>query len=1507
VASLRGNAQASVNSTVESDDVGDNRSSVRETGAFALGLVRHRDTRLQPIGAILPQDLPREGDHGDHPYALGVAALGAGPHEAAPGSVNTVTAFECGTRKSPADLVGRGPRGDAEAHSRAALALTPDDPDAHCNLGRILVSLGRPAEAEASCRAAIALKPDHTDAWAILGNVRTALRRLEEAERCYREALRLGSSSAPAICSNLGNVLKDLGRPGEAEEVYREALRLQPRFAEALTNLANLLFDQGRPHEAEACCREAIRLRPDLPEAHNNLGNLLRSMERFEEAEAACRAALRLRPGYLSALSNLGNALRDQSRFAEAEACYRRALDQKPDYVEALNNLGGVLNDQGRPEEAERHYRSALQLKPDYVDAHVNLALTLLLMGRLEDGWRHYEWRWEKRKHEQHRGFAQPLWEGGETGDRVLLLHAEQGFGDTLQFCRFVPLAAAGGRVILEVQRPLVDLLKTLPGVEQVVAQGDPLPPFDVHCPLLSLPNRLGTSLDTLPRASYLTADPARAAAWRERVATLEGLKIGLVWAGSPTMAADRRRSMMLGQLAPLGRLPGVSFVSLQKGPAAQQASQPPAGMVLHDWTAELRDFTDTAALIDALDLVIAVDTGVVHLAGALGKPVWLLNRYDRCWRWMIDRDDSPWYESLRQFRQPKPGDWDSVITAVCRALVQLTDEAHGPDGAARAEIAEFFGAGLAHHQAGRRREAEGAYHGVLALDPSHADSLHLLGVAALQQAKHQLALGYISEAIAQAPGNGLYHGNLGTVLKALGRLDDAEASYRTALRLKPDHADALSNLGNLLVDLARATEAETCYRTALALQPDHRDASVNLASALVALGRPEDAEEAYRTVLRHRPDHVGAHLQLGHLLAKQQRWAAAEPHYRAVLRQEPNARDALERLGEVLAALGRPQEAEPYFRAALQLSPGSVPLHINLGNALKALKSNAEAETCYRDALRLAPNSMAAHINLGTVLQGLGRHDEALRHCRTALALQPDHPAVHLNYGNVLQELEALDAAEHHFREAIRLQPNFPEAHGNLGNLLRLRDRAEEAELCCREALAQRPDYAIGHLSLGNALKEQGRLSEAEASYRTCLSLAPEDPKAHGNLGAALLELDRAPEAETCYREALRLDHSFAEAHANLATVLDRLNQPAEAEASYREALRLQPDYAEGHNNFAVLLHDQRRLDEAEAYGREAVRLRPDYAEAHVNLALTLLVAGRLAEAWPEYEWRWRLKKQAKHVRDFAQPLWNGGETGDGVLLLHAEQGFGDTLQFCRYAPIMAKGRKVVLEAQRELLPLLTGLPGLERVVAHGDDLPEFDLHCPLLSLPRVLGTTLTNIPGNAPYLAADPLRVARWRRRLADIEGLRVGLVWAGNPAMGADRHRSIPFDRFGELLTVPGVVFVSLQKGPASKQASTLGVPLLDWTDELEEFADTAALIEMLDLVISVDTAVVHLAGALGKPIWLLNRFNACWRWLQSGEDSAWYPTLRQFRQTRLGDWDDVFRNVRAAMVRLLETRE
>jgi hypothetical protein len=331
----------------------------------------------------------------------------------------------------------------------------------------------------------------------------------------------------------------------------------------------------------------------------------------------------------------------------------------------------------GRYEEAMPCLERAIGLRPDLAIIHWNRAIALLLEGRLTEGWAEAEWRFAYTP-ALRRDFPQPAWDGrSDLAGRTILLHAEQGLGDAIQFCRYAPMVAArggGDRVVLECQPELAALLTTAPGVAQVVRRGDPLPPFELHCPLLSLPHRFGTTLATIPAAvPYLTPDPDKVRAWQSRLAADgPGRKVGLAWAGSPGHANDRQRSCRLSDFAPLANVPGVTFYSLQLGPTGEQATNPPPGLRLLDPTADLRNFADTAALVANLDLVISVDTAVVHLAGALAKPTWVLLPFNPDWRWLRDREDSPWYPTMRLFRQSERGNWKSTIERVASELREL-------------------------------------------------------------------------------------------------------------------------------------------------------------------------------------------------------------------------------------------------------------------------------------------------------------------------------------------------------------------------------------------------------------------------------------------------------------------------------------------------------------------------------------------------------------------------------------------------------------------------------------------------------------------------------------------------------------------------------------------------------------------------------------------------------------------------------------------------------------------
>jgi tetratricopeptide (TPR) repeat protein len=565
---------------------------------------------------------------------------------------------------------------EARALYKRVLQRNPRHFGALHAFGVLCCQVGETELGSAMLRRAVAADPNAAGALCALGASQETLGRLGEALASYDRALGLQPGLADAHYNRAG-VLRRLARREEALDAYETAVTLAPGLAEAHYNRGLVLDELGRRAEACDAYARAIAVRPGFPEAHHNRGLSLQALARLDEALDSFDAAIACAPEHVEAHYGRGLSLQRLDRRQEALAAFDTTLALAPGFADAHYARGLTLHELRQPEAAIASYDRALALRPGDVLTLFNRSLSLLLAGRMEEGWRDYETRLDIPQMIAERPDNDaPIWRGEPLGERTIHLHGEQGLGDTLQFCRYASLIAAPAKVILEAPAPLARLLASLPGEARIIAQGEIPPASDLRCSLMSLPAAFSTTLDTIPaRIPYLSADAARAALWRGRLDALPGLKVGLVWSGgqrpeqTDAAAIDRRRSVSLEAMAPLAEVEGVTFVSLQKGAPAAQAANPPPGMTLLDFTDELDDFADTAALAEALDLVISVDTSVAHLAGAMGKPVWLLNRFDNCWRWLIDRDDSPWYPTLRQFRQSTPGDWDGVMRSVRDAL----------------------------------------------------------------------------------------------------------------------------------------------------------------------------------------------------------------------------------------------------------------------------------------------------------------------------------------------------------------------------------------------------------------------------------------------------------------------------------------------------------------------------------------------------------------------------------------------------------------------------------------------------------------------------------------------------------------------------------------------------------------------------------------------------------------------------------------------------------------------
>ncbi len=838
------------------------------------------------------------------------------------------------------------------------------------------------------------------------------------------------------------------------------------------------------------------------------------------------REAVARNPSDSQAWNNLGHACFSNNLMDEAIAAYSMVSQLLPEFVAARTNRGTAHVRKLELAEARKCYLEALQYEPADSCTHWNSSLLSLFEGNFEDGFLEYEWRFRQFPAWQ-RGFQQPRWDGFNIAGKTILLHAEQGFGDTIQFSRFIPwVAATGAKVVLECHRELVGLLRQVPGISQVVANGDPLPAFDVCSPLMSLPLVFKLSASNIPAPAFsLKADVAKSAVWNQRLGNGNGsLRVGIVWAGSKDQVRPAIRAESAQRFASLSQIPGVKLISLQKSAPASVA-QAPMALPFLDYTNELHDWTDTAALISNLDLVIGVDTAVIHLAASMGKPTWTLLPFSPDWRWQRDRSDSPWYPTMRLFRQPQMGDWNSVFDHVASSLATVVANARSTDQQLRAMTEH----GITHLKQGKNEEAEAVFRSITE----------------------------------QWPGDSTGHNGLGVVLHYQGREAEAIQSYQTAVGLDPDNAEAWNNLGHSLTLLQRFEEATACWGSLIALRPESTDAYKNLGVA-------------------------------------------------------------------------------------------------------------------YTEQLRLA-------------------------------------------------------------------------------------------------------------------------------------------------------------EARSCYERALALD--------------------------------------------------------------------PNDAGAHWNLSHVALLQGDFERGFREYELRF--SRFPMRERQFPQPKWDGFDIAGNKILLHAEQGFGDTIQFARLIPKVAeRGATIILECHPELVRLFGQIPNVAQIVARGEPLPAFDIHASLLSLPGILGVRSDKIPAPNVALAAEPALQAIWKQRLDNPQRrLLVGIVWSGS----SDQHRPVEQResaiRFATLANIPGVQLISLQKHTGSSGVTNLDqLPFIDLGNMLNDWADTAAIIANLDLVIGVDTGVIHLAATMGKPTWTLLAYRPDWRWQLGREDSPWYPTMRLFRQPTRCDWNSVFERVAQELSRV-----
>ncbi len=555
-----------------------------------------------------------------------------------------------------------------------AISKDPGIPQFYNNLGLVYLENGKYEEAINSFNQALRLKPDFDEAYNNTGNALHAQGENEKAVKYYQQAIGLNPHYVEAY-NNIGVVLKETGRVGDAIKYYHRALRIKPDAEEIYFNLGVALTDKGELDAAIDCYNKAIDINYDYAEAYNNLGALLKDQGNLNDAIEKYRKALDLNPELAEAYNNLGIALNEKGLIEEGIENYKLALRFNPHFAQVYYNLGIAFRQLGILDAAIDNYQKAISLKSGYADAHWNYALALLADGKFTKGWKEYEWRFRKKDQNTIYPYIPilPRWNGLSFAGKRLLIHDEQGLGDTIQFVRYIPMVKAlGGTVIFETRKPLLKILRGFPGIDELVERSNDKAAYtgcDLYMPLLSLPGILNTTVATIPdKVPYLYTDSGKKDYWQGRLKG-DGFKVGLVWAGKAGHLNDKNRSLTLEQLLPLLSIDGISFYGLQKGDTTEYINSAANELLEGNFGREFKDFSDTAGIIDNLDLVISVDTAVAHLAGAMGKPVWTLLPFAPDWRWMLDRANSPWYPTMRLFRQKKPGDWDEVIKTAANKL----------------------------------------------------------------------------------------------------------------------------------------------------------------------------------------------------------------------------------------------------------------------------------------------------------------------------------------------------------------------------------------------------------------------------------------------------------------------------------------------------------------------------------------------------------------------------------------------------------------------------------------------------------------------------------------------------------------------------------------------------------------------------------------------------------------------------------------------------------------------
>jgi protein O-GlcNAc transferase len=1227
-------------------------------------------------------------------------------------------------------------------------------------------------------------------------------------------------------------------------------------------NHAVALHGAGRPEAAIGHYQRAVHLSPDLIEAHFNLGNAYCATGRPRLAIEAFEKLLKRNPRYAKAAYNLGTLLKSLGLNDQALTAYRQALAAKPDYAEALNNIGVILRDSDRFEEALDCFQQALSFKPDLALAYYNSGVTWQKKGQYERGLDHY-----RKALACDPKFAPARWlsllslpmlynTAIEIDDR-----REKFAANLKELIDSVALESAADR-----RYALQGIASTTNFFLQYQGRND-----------LELQKQYGRFVTEVMAANF--PEYTRALAM-PALDTGEKIRIGYV---SSLMYAHTIGIFLLGWVQHHD-LDAFEIHCYHLGEKADALTRRLAQTAhhFHHFPSDIQSAARQIAS-DNLHLLVHTDIGMnpvtLQLAALRLAPV-------QCKGWghpvttglpsidyylssdLMEPDDAAGHYSEQLIRLPN--------LALCYAPPEMPVE---PKPRTGFKIPENCFVYLSPQSVYKYLPQHDEIYPLIAQRVPHAKFVFI------QNASEDVNAGFQARLFESFSRSGL---DGACYCHFVPRMNHADfMSLNLASDVVLDTLD-WSGGKTTLEALSCGLPVVTCPGSML--RGRHALAMLKMvdSTATIAKSRAEYCDIAVRLAIEpgfYRQVRSRIQKNRQRLYLDRQFMSALEDFYRTVVTDRlrvasPPKATATGDSGAIAlfnrAVAFHQQEnfhqAVQFYRQALTQKPRWPEAIFNLARALQALNDLPGARSLFVELLQIDPQNAKALFSLGTLELARNNGESACRWLEQAQSLMPLNALVYNNLGKAYQLRGLNDKAERHFQHAVELDPEQPEAWFNIAEALARQDRLEEAVDCFRKAIAKQPGMSAAYNNMGNVLRKLKRFPEAIQAFQAVVEQEPQLAEGHFNLGSACLDHEQ-------YEQALR--------HLN-------------------EAVRLKPEYADAWNNLALTYKQMGDFKRACAYFDRALTIDPDLAIAHWNRSFVRLLLGDWSGGWQDFEWRFQIPKwRTLYPHRMPGIKWDGRAMPNQTLLVHDEQGLGDTFQFVRYLPwVKARCGRVILETRPELMNLLQGLAGVDELIARSADGPPrvaFDRYIPLMSLPRLFNTTPESVTFTAPYISAPINRIDSWRNRLSDGR-FKVGLVWAGRPEHANDANRSCSLRQLAALFGLDRIQFIGLQKGPAAKEADNFHDQpnFINIGAELDDFADTAAVIMHLDLVLTVDTSVAHLAGAMGRPVWVMLPYIPDWRWMATGSATPWYPTMQLFRHRAPKNWPSIVEEIKARLI-------